>query len=366
MSDIVLLTGATGQVGAGLLPRLLSDPDVTVRAVVRAKDAAHLATRAEALRTGLGEAAGRLEVVRGDITEPELGLDAAAIDGVTSIVHSAAAVRFDLPEADALAQNLGGTKAALAVARRIGPRLRRFDHVSTAYVAGTRLGRVTEAECDEGQGFRNAYEMSKCRSEMVVRAAIGEGLPCTIHRPAIVVGDSRTGETRAFNVLYWPLKIYARGWWRTFPGEPDCRVDVVPVDWVAASIATLRRDASTLGRCFHLAAGDDAATVAELAAHIQSLTGGPALRYVNQDTYRTYVRPMLGPLRLTKKGSAIHRGGNVFMPYFVANPLFDTTNVRAALGEAGRAPRFLDYIDTVVQWALARDFGGKKEVGDAH
>lgn len=361
MFDRILLTGATGQVGAALLPRLLADPDVEVRAVVRARDAAHLAERGDALRRGLagGE---RLQVVRGDVTEPALGLHPDALDGVTSVVHSAAAVRFDLAEEDALAQNLGGTRAALAVAARI-PGLRRFDHVSTAYIAGTRTGRVYEAECDEGQGFRNSYERSKCRAEMVARAA---DLPVAVHRPAIVVGDSRTGETRAFNVLYWPLKIYARGWWRTFPGRPDCRVDVVPVDWVADSIAALRRDASTLGRTFHLAAGDDASTVEDLVARIRALTHGPELRYVDQRVYRTWVRPLLGPLRLTKQGAAIFRGGNVFMPYFVENPLFDTTNVRAALGDAGRAPRFLDYLETTVRWALERDFGGKKADGPAH
>lgn len=362
MTDTVLLTGATGQVGAALLPRLLAGADTRVIALVRARDDAHLASRAAALRKGLGDPGARLEVVRGDVTEPGLGLGPAdrarVLAEADAVLHSAAAVRFDLPEADAVAQNVGGTLAALAFARALGSRLRRFDHVSTAYVAGLRQGRVHEAECDEGQAFRNSYERTKCRAEMVVRAAMRE-LPCAIHRPAIVVGDSRTGETRAFNVLYWPLKIYARGWWGLFPGRADCVVDVVPVDWVADSIVALRRQETTLGGCFHLAAGDEAATVEQLAGRIQALTGGRPIRYVDQATYRAWVRPLLSPFRLSKQGKALTRGGNVFMPYFVANPLFDTRAVRAALGEAGRAPPFLDYLETVVKWALARDFGGQ-------
>jgi len=368
---VVLLTGGTGQVGAALIPRLLRDPGTRVLALVRARDDAHLEERRRELCSALDrpEDAERLELVRGDLGPDDLGLsarDRERIDAeVTSIVHSAASVRFDLPMAEAQAENVGGTRKMLDIARRLAERgrLRRFDHVSTCYVAGTRRDRAREDECDVGQGFRNSYEASKCEADGVVRAALCDGLPGAVHRPSIIVGDSRTGATRAFNVLYWPLKIYARGWWRWFPGSPETRVDVVPVDWVADVLAALRADARSLGRCFHVAAGDDAPTVEALVARVRETLRGPPLRYVHPRFYRRFVRPLLWPLRLTARGRTIFRGGSVYLPYLEGNPVFDTANLREILGEQGRAPSALDYFERVVRFAVERDFklGGSGE-----
>ncbi|MBM4391391.1 MAG: SDR family oxidoreductase [Deltaproteobacteria bacterium] len=356
----MLLTGATGQVGAALLPHLLSAPETRVLALIRAKNAEHLATRLAELRRDL-PGGDRLDAVAGDVTLPDLGLsatDRARVDAdVTSLLHSAAAVSFDLPEAEAMRQNVGGTEAMLAIGRRLAERgrLRRMDHVSTCYIAGRRTGRVLETEIDVGQSFRNTYEQTKCRSELRVQAS---GLPISVHRPSIVVGSSKTGATRAFNVLYWPLKIYTRGWWRTFPGRPETPVDVVPVDWLAHAIAKIRAQPETIGKTFHLAAGEAAPSVAEMEKLIRGITGGPALRYVHPGFYRYFVRPLLWPLRLTRRGSRIFRGGNVYLAYFGQNPVFDTSNARAALGQAGGAPPVAEYFETVLKYAMEKGFAG--------
>lgn len=364
MSDTVLLTGATGHVGAALLPSLLEDPDARVYALVRARDDAHLAERATRLRARVPGAEDRLFLVRGDVTQPGLGLSAEDTAGVhaevTALIHSAASVRFDLPRAAALADNVASTEHMLAVARALAARgrLTRLDHVSTAYVAGERPGRVFEEECDEGQTFRNSYEWSKCRAEAGVRAAIAEGLPAAIHRPSIVVGDSRTGATESFNVLYWPLMLYARGWWRIFPGRPDTLVDIVPVDFVADAIATLRRDPGSLGACYHLAVGDGAPRVDALIARFAELLGLPPVRTVDPDFYVRWVRPVLrGPLSVTARGRRILRGGSAYLPYFRSNPLFDTTNLRSRLGR--EAPPVFDYVERIARYAQAHDFGGR-------
>lgn len=364
MADTVLLTGATGHVGTALLPRLLEDPGCVVLALVRAKDEAHLAEREKGLRALVPGAEDRVHAIRGDVTAEGLGLspaDRARVEAeATALVHSAASVRFDMPQDAAATENVASTEAMLALARTLAERGRlvRHDHVSTAYVAGTRTGRVFEAECDEGQTFRNSYEWSKCQAEKRVRAAIAEGLPAAIHRPSIVVGDSRTGETQAFNVLYWPLMLYARGWWRLFPGRADTLVDVVPVDFVADAIATLRRDPDTLGTCFHLAAGDDAPRVDALAARFAELLERPPLRTVDPDFYLKWVRPVIrGPLSLTKRGRRILRGGSAYLPYFRVNPLFDTTNLRRHLGRG--APSVFDYVDRIAKYAKEKDFGGR-------
>ena len=369
--ETILLTGATGQVGMSLLPRLLAAPETRVIALVRAKDPAHLEKRRREMVEGLGVGAvgavgARLLAMQGDVTREHLGLSVAdrerAFGEVTSVLHSAASVRFDMPEDTAAKENMDSTANVLAFSRTLAQRgrLHRHDHISTAYVAGERLGRVYERECDEGQKFRNSYEWSKCQSEKKVRALQAEGFPAAIHRPSIVVGDSRTGETRAFNVMYWPLKLYARGLWGVFPGRADTLVDAVPVDWVASTIASLRLVPETLGRCFHVAAGDDAMTVEALAAHIAKLVGRRPLRFVDQGAYRKYIRPVLKPvLSLHPKGRAIMRGGNAYMPYFLGNPLFDTTELRGALGEGGRAPGILEYLSRVIAYAQDKDWGRK-------
>lgn len=360
----VLLTGGTGHVGTALLPRLVNDGPVL--ALVRAKDDEHLEQRRRELLGWMPEGfpAERLALVRGDVTAPGLGLTdpdrERVLAEVGGIVHSAASVRFDLPEAEALRENVEATESVVALARQLAERgrLQRLDHVSTAYVAGDRRGRVLEGELDEGQGFRNTYEWSKCQAEKGLRAAMAEGLPVAVHRPSIVVGDSRTGETRSFNVIYWPLRLWKMGWWRMFPGRPDTLLDLVPVDFVADALTELRRDPTTIGGTFHLAAGDDAATMAELNADFARLLGTPELRYVDQRFYKRWVRPFLvPPLSMTKKGRAILRGGRVFMPYFEGNPRFDTTNLRAKLGRG--APPVRVFLERMIGFALEKGFGAR-------
>jgi thioester reductase-like protein len=367
MEDTVFLTGATGQLGLALIPHLLSDGNTRVVALVRASDDARLQERKDAMRAWLGEAVPweRLDVVPGDVARPQLGMDAATRErmesSVTSIVHAAASVRFDLTREQAARENIGGTGHVLELAATLQQkgRLGRLDHVSTAFVAGDFRGRFHEHQCDVGQGFRNSYEWSKMQAELAVRQRMAEGLPVAVHRPSIVVGDSRTGSTRAFNVLYWPLKVYTRGWWRTFPGRPDTSIDIVPVDFVAAAIARLRRNASTLGQCFHLAAGDGARTVRELADRIVTITGGPPVRYVDQNLYKRFARLFVYPfLSLSDRGRGLVRGGEAYMPYFAGNPLFDTSKASALLGSECRPPAILEYLDTIVGYAVARDFGG--------
>src|SRR5205085_10688824 len=84
-----------------------------------------------------------------------------------------------------------------------------FNYVSTAYVAGDRSGVVYEHELALGQGFKNHYESTKFQAELWVRQEL-DRVPTTIYRPAIVVGDSRTGETSKFDGPYYMLRTFAR------------------------------------------------------------------------------------------------------------------------------------------------------------
>src|SRR5205823_4457876 len=129
---------------------------------------------------------------------------------------------------------------------------------STAYVAGTHNGVFAERDLDVGQSFHNSYEQSKFEAEQLVRAR--EDLPFTILRPSIVVGDRSSGWTSAFNVLYWPLRAFARGLFDAVPAIPTAPVDVVSIDYVADAIHELCQCPLAAGETYHLTAGADAST----------------------------------------------------------------------------------------------------------
>ena len=213
--------------------------------------------------------------IAGDVVEPELGLtlgDRNTLAQVDRILHCAASVSFALPLAEARAINVIGTERLLALARSL-PRLQRFDAVSTAYVAGCRTSRILESELDHDAGFHSSYEQSKNESEQVLRRAMLD-LPITVRRPSIVVGDSRTGRTGAWKVLYWTLKIVARGFLPVIPHDPEGKLDIVPVDFVADAIFALANDPETIGRTYHLAAGPDRdAFLGELTAAVFARIG---------------------------------------------------------------------------------------------
>jgi hypothetical protein len=113
----------------------------------------------------------------------------------------------------------------------------------------------------------------------------------------------------------------------------------------------------TIGMCFHLASGEKAARVEELASRLQELLDGPPVRYVDQRVWRRLVRPvMVSALRLVPHGDKIRRGTDVYMPYFENNPLFDTSNSNKYLADS-KPPAVLTYFDRIVRFACECDFG---------
>jgi long-chain acyl-CoA synthetase len=118
--------------------------------------------------------------------------------------------------------------------------------ISTAYVAGEHTGQFNEDDLDVGQRFRNAYEQSKFEAESLV-ASRRARLPITVLRPSIVVGESDSGWTTSFNVVYWPLRAFSRGAYLALPARREAPVDVVPVDYVADAIFALSQAACAEG-----------------------------------------------------------------------------------------------------------------------
>ncbi|MCP4247204.1 MAG: NAD-dependent epimerase/dehydratase family protein, partial [bacterium] len=243
----------------------------------------------------------RVSVVRGDICERQFGLARDAyeilVERVTHVIHSAATTQFHLPFKCAYDTNYLGTEQVLRFAEQVQSRgrLRGVAYISTAYVCGDRQGFVTESELTCGQGFANSYEETKCLAEVLVQRR-AEHLPLTIFRPSIVVGDSRSGRTITFNVLYVPLKLICRGLVTEMLGEPRATLDVVPVDYVSRAIRQLSLDQERfLGETFHLAAGQErTVTVDEIIRrainYYQTHVPGGEITYVDPPTPASLAR----------------------------------------------------------------------------
>ncbi len=362
-----LVTGATGFLGSALLPRLLSDPQQRVYAIVRAADAAKLEARRLKYLSSLPDCFNpdQLIFMNGDLTKSRLGLGdddlRRVFDDVDSIIHMAASTRFDLTREQAQEINIDGGREIATLAQKLQDhgRFKRLDYVSTCYVAGHRKGRVFESECDEGQAFRNSYEWSKAKAEMHLREKMADGLRAAVHRPSIIVGDSDSGAAASFSALYIPVMVYYRGWWRTLPGNPGTMLDLVPVNYVADAILKLRENEETLSKTFHLAAGDSAIKIEDVVTRLNTVIDAPPVRYINPETWRRWIhRPMIPFFSLTKGGRATRRVIESFLPYFTYNPQFDTSVSDKYLGDL-RPPSALDYFETVLRYAVENDFNGE-------
>lgn len=365
MSTTMLLTGATGMVGREVLARAAADGAIErLLCLVRPSGGASAQDRLDDVlrKVGVTPDPGRLVAVAGDVVEPELGLDGkgrSVLRDVTGIVHCAASVSFDLPLAEAREINVRGTERIVALARTL-PKLTRLDAVSTAYVAGCRSDVVRETDLVHDAGYHNTYEQTKNESEQLLAVA-GTDLPIAVHRPSIVVGDSRTGRTGAWKVLYWPLKVIARGWLPVIPYDPEGRLDIVPVDFVADGILALAKDPAAIGRTFHLAAGTARdTTMAELTTAVFRKLGRRAPARVRPTWWRRVVRPAMMAAPSAKLRRTL-RTGLVYRPYLELRLRFDTSAADERLGAAGvRCPPVLAYIDTIIDAAVASDFGSRE------
>ena len=331
----MLITGATGFVGMELLARYLERGQRRIVTLVRASDDRRPAsasteswTTCSAPAPASTEAGSRptppISRPPGSVSIRELRRELAS--RVSTIVHSAASVSFTLPLAEARAINVEGTRRMLEFADEARARggLERYGHVSTAYVAGTHAGRFAECDLDVGQRFRNTYERSKFEAEQLVRSR--DGLPFTIMRPSIVVGDRRSGWTAAFNVLYWPLRAVARGLFTAVPADPGAPVDVVSVDYVADAVHALCEGEGGIGETYHLTAGTNVSTIGEIASAASRYFRQPLPKVMPPEDFDAW------------QGGAVERAaleaGRAYFPYFSIATVFDQSAARAPAGAA--------------------------------
>jgi long-chain acyl-CoA synthetase len=302
----------------------------------------------------------RLVPVPGDVEAPGLGLSETTRESlageVDEIVHTAASVSFELPLEDARRINVEGTRQVLDFAELCAQRngLRRFGYVSTAYVAGTHRGEFAEDQLEVGQDFRNPYERSKYEAERVVRERT-DRLPIQVMRPSIIVGDTETGWTSSFNVLYAPLKAFARGHLPFIPARMRAPVDVVPVDYVADGVFELGREAEP--GTYHLVAGERASNVEQLVSLAATWLDRKGPLFVWPWLYRRVFHPLLLWRSDGRRRRALERM-EAYFPYFSMSVRYRDERARRALGPRGLRPQPIEnYFGRLLEFALETDWG---------
>jgi thioester reductase-like protein len=340
-----LLTGFPGFIGRRLVRALLDEaPDARVIALIEER------MREPAERAAAEIDSSRIELLSGDIAERGLGLSPADWDRVraeiTRVYHLAAIYDLAVPLELAQRVNVGGTGNVLELCLG-AERLERLMYVSTAYVAGQRKGVVYEHELSLGQSFKNHYESTKFQAELWVQQLL-DRVPTTILRPAITVGDSRTGETQKFDGPYFLLRTIAQsqraGRAVVQFGRSEATFNVVPVDYIVAASVALASDPAAIGQTLHLVDPDPLPT-RELVRRLSVEYAGrepkgklpPALAAASLK---------LGPVRKMLGGAPAES-----IRYLNHSVTFDTRRALELLEPHGlRPPAFGDYVEPMVKF----------------
>jgi thioester reductase-like protein len=349
MSGHIFLTGFPGFIASQLIDRIVEhDDEATFTFVVQEHMLGAAETslaRHDAEHTGLAD---RTTLVAGDITKPYLGMGEAAYDRecdrVTQVWHLAAIYDLSVPESVAYRVNVLGTGNVLDLCED-SENLERLDYISTCYVSGARTGRVLESELDEGQRFKNHYESTKAWAEMEVRRRMHR-IPTCIHRPAIVVGDSRTGHTDKYDGPYYVINLFMRlpAWLPMVNiGDGDVRVNIVPVDFLVDAMAEIGRNPDAIGKTVQLADPNPHTAREIIGKVLESLGMRRPLADVPSDLVeRALSMKRLRQLVQVPKEAVI---------YFSHEVEYDTRNQQALLEGTGIAcPDLLETLPTLIEY----------------
>ncbi|MGK2903197.1 MAG: SDR family oxidoreductase [Mycobacterium sp.] len=335
-----VVTGGTGFIGRRVVARLLArDPDAQVSVLVRRESL----ERFERLARSWGPRANPLV---GDLTADDLGLSAetiAELGTVDHVVHCAAIYDMTAAERIQHAANVEGTRTVIELTRRLGATL---HHLSSIAVAGDFHGEYTEDDFDVAQNLPSPYHRTKFDAEQLVRA--GAGPRYRIYRPAVVVGDSRTGEMDKVDGPYYFFGVLSK--LAALPSitpmvVPDAgRTNIVPVDYVVEALIHLMHIDGADGQTFHLTA-PEAIGLQSIYRGIAKEAGLPPLRISLPGAAVAPIMKATGRARLLRNMAATQLG----MPAEILDlvdlaPTFTADRTAAALAGTGiEVPEFGSY-----------------------
>lgn len=350
LEGTVFLTGFPGFIATRLVKRLAKEGGRFLL-LVQPSLAGRARAELDRIAAGKENAGADFRLLEGDITKTELGLSAHDLNMArtesTVLFHLAAIYDLAVDRELGMRVNVAGTRNVNQFARSARS-LKHYHYVSTCYVAGKRKGRILETELKHSEGFRNYYEETKYLAEVEVDALKSE-VPISIHRPAVVCGDSETGETAKYDGIYYLIN-YLLKWPSLLShfniGNREGSLNLVPVDFVVKSLVALAHDARVIGKTLQLA-DPNPLTTQELFDTIA--------RCLNGDGWRLSVPARLVQFSLMLPPSPRitdlpHHG----VPYFFLKQTYDTKEAAALLEPRGiQCPPFPCYAQTIVNYAAS-------------
>lgn len=347
LNETFFLTGFPGFIAGKLVERLAKD-DANFLLLVLPDFVEKAREQIDEIVSECGVSPDRFQIIEGNITKLNLGMlpqdYERAKKETTSIFHLAAIYDLAVERDVGMLVNMEGTRNVNAFAKAV-KNLRRYNYISTCYVAGKRKGLIREDELKHDKGFRNYYEESKYLAELEVEA-LKNDLPVTIHRPSIVVGDSKTGETPKYDGIYSVIH-YLRKAPKLLSlfniGNKKVRLNLVPIDFVVDAMAALAKDEKAIGKTLQIS-DPSPLTTEEICNEIgQSLAGKKSIitipaKVVNFSLMLPFSPPITG---------LPHAG----VPYFFLQQTYDTTISKQLLEAHGiHCPSFRSYVDNLVSF----------------
>lgn len=290
----ILLTGATGFLGAFLLRDLLQQTQAEIYCLVRSADSESAKKRIQSsLESYLiwdESSSDRIIPISGDLSQPLLGLSEEQFRVLASkidvIYHNGAFVKFTYPYSVLKPANVLGTQEVLRLASQ--SKLKPVHLISTISVfsamgeSGIKVVRE-EDELTPGEGLKGAYTQTKWVAEKLVEVARDRGIPVTIYRPGRISGDSQTGVCNPSDLLY---RLIAGCVQLGCAPDGDKLMNVAPVDYVSRAVVHLSRQKELLGKTFHLV-NPQSFQMSELLGWICSM--GYPIKRVSSETWQAEI-----------------------------------------------------------------------------
>ncbi len=335
MGRRIFVTGATGFLGQYFIKALAKEKAGEIFLLVRAGKGLGAAERLEEL--GLNFPG--VTALEGDITDPGIVKHASVLGSIDEFWHIAGLTDFyESKRAQLELVNIGGVRNAIALAGAV--RAQHFYHISTAYVAGICEGPVPEDALLPNPVFRNPYEETKYRGEALVRSS---GLPWTVIRPSILMGDSITGEAFSDKMVYGVCKVYnhVSDWLKREQAEGSKNTDdyayyvlgkehaaknCICIDDAVRLMLAVRQHGE-IGRTYHCC-HPQPVSVLDLHKEVTRAAAAPFIRLSAEQVPDA-----------DRKQRFLDRGCEVYAPYMLlSDPFFDLSNSRQAAPDFAPAP----------------------------
>jgi amino acid adenylation domain-containing protein/thioester reductase-like protein len=274
----ILLTGATGFLGAFLLQELLAQTEANIYCLVRAvnlqESQQKLAQNWQKYLIENENFTARVIPVLGNLSQPLLGLSESEFNNLATkidvIYHNGAFVNLFYPYSALKATNVLGTQEILRLASKT--KLKPVHYISTlAIFESDAYGGMKDIKendpLEKNEGINDGYAQSKWVAKKLVKIASERGIPVSIYRPGQISGHSKTGVSNTNDLICRLFKAFV-----LLGNAPqmDWIMDLAPVDYVSSAIINLSRQKESIGKTFHLV-NSQSLSLSDLIAEINSL-----------------------------------------------------------------------------------------------